>query len=191
MVHPAYNSEQQSSASAARAKRYPEPSSSSAAAGMHMSASKKEQHATSSPSANNAGAGCPQDEALLLYTPPPARASARSGDAPACLTEKWFETNSTELLEACCNHDLNSAIRILEQRAPNSDGGQGGGHDQIRELVLARDDFRDSALHLASSHGEVEIVRLLLARGADVNGENNLGSSPLNLAAVAGSEQVR
>ena len=61
---------------------------------------------------------------------------------------------------------------------------------RMQQLVLARDDFRDSALHLASANGEVDIVRLLLARGADVNAENNLGSTPLNRAAVAGRDEV-
>lgn len=102
-------------------------------------------------------------------------------DGATTTTDAWFKRNSVQLLEACCNHDPWKAAEIL------------GCTDEecARQLVLATDDFRDSALHLASSHGEVDIVRLLLARGADVNAENNLGSSPLNLAAVAGSKEVR
>lgn len=58
-------------------------------------------------------------------------------------------------------------------------------------MVLLKDDFRDTALHLSACHGEVGIVKLLLARGADVDAENNLGSTPLNRAAVAGRTEVR
>lgn len=96
-----------------------------------------------------------------------------------------LEKKCAELLEACCNRDLGNATRILNQSAPDQ------GPEQIKQLVLARNDFRDSALHLACTHGDPDIVRLLLERGAEVDAENNLGSTPLNLAAVAGSEQVR
>lgn len=58
-------------------------------------------------------------------------------------------------------------------------------------MVLLKDDFRDTALHLSACQGEVGIVKLLLARGADVDAENNLGSTPLNRAAVAGKTEVR
>lgn len=58
-------------------------------------------------------------------------------------------------------------------------------------MVLLKDDFRDTALHLSACQGEVGIVKLLLARGADVEAENNLGSTPLNRAAVAGRTKVR
>lgn len=124
-------------------------------------------------------------------TPPPTRstASAASKKTPADL---WLQRNSTALLEACCNHDSAKARRILEQSTPPSLLGETKADAEIRmkRLVLARDDFRDSALHLASGKGEVDIVRLLLARGADVTAENNLGSTPLNRAAVAGRIEV-
>lgn len=61
----------------------------------------------------------------------------------------------------------------------------------MKKMVLLKDDFRDTALHLSACQGEVAIVKLLLARGADVDAENNLGSTPLNRAAVAGKTEVR
>lgn len=61
----------------------------------------------------------------------------------------------------------------------------------MRKMVLLKDDFRDTALHLSACQGEVGVVKLLLARGADVDAENNLGSTPLNRAAVAGRTEVR
>lgn len=61
----------------------------------------------------------------------------------------------------------------------------------MKQMVLLKDDFRDTALHLSACQGEVGVVKLLLARGADVDAENNLGSTPLNRAAVAGRTEVR
>lgn len=61
----------------------------------------------------------------------------------------------------------------------------------MKKMVLLKDDFRDTALHLSACQGEVGIVKLLLARGAEVDAENNLGSTPLNRAAVAGKTEVR
>lgn len=130
-------------------------------------------------------------EESLPCEPSPSPAPSNAGELPASNSDtspicagNLLDKNYAELLEACCNHDIRNATRILDQSSPEQSP------ELIRQLVLARDDFRDSALHLASSHAEPEIVRLLLARGADVNAENNLGSTPLNLAAVAGSEQV-
>lgn len=60
----------------------------------------------------------------------------------------------------------------------------------MKKMVLLKDDFRDTALHLSACQGEADIVKLLLARGADVDAENNLGSTPLNRAAVAGRTEV-
>lgn len=65
------------------------------------------------------------------------------------------------------------------------------GRERMKKMVLLKDDFRDTALHLSACQGEVAIVKLLLARGADVDAENNLGSTPLNRAAVAGKTEVR
>lgn len=117
-------------------------------------------------------------------------------------SDQWCARNSAALLEACCNHDLAKAEKILEQSQSSPEQVEQGGEtataavvvagspERMQQLVLATDDFRESALHLASGNEEVDIVRLLLARGADVNAENNLGSTPLNRAAVAGRDEV-
>lgn len=60
----------------------------------------------------------------------------------------------------------------------------------MKKMVLVKDDFRDTALHLSACQGDADIVKMLLARGADVDAENNLGSTPLNRAAVAGRTEV-
>lgn len=78
-----------------------------------------------------------------------------------------------------------AASEILEQASSEQVG-----RERIKKMVLLKDDFRDTALHLSACQGEVGIVKLLLARGADVDAENNLGSTPLNRAAVAGKTEV-
>ena len=163
-----------------------------------------------------------QQEERQLQPPSPGAATTEPDAAAA--TDQWCARNSAALLEACCNHDLAKAKKILEQ--PQSSVEQCRSQSSVQQsqtqssveqvcqveqsaavatatevvvnpptgrmqqLVLARDDFQDSALHLASGNGEVDIVRLLLARGADVEAENNLGSTPLNRAAVAGRAEV-
>lgn len=110
--------------------------------------------------------------------PPPSPASALSELA----ADKWCERNCPALLEACCNRDLPKAKAILEQCVQREVGHQ--------RLVSYRDDFRESPLTAAAGIGDADLVRLLLARGADVNAENNLGSTPLNRAAIAGRAEV-
>ena len=142
----------------------------------------------------------PQQPQPQQQLPPPSpAASAAPPEAWAMsASDQWCARNSAALLEACCNHDLAKAKKILEQSQSSVEQVEQVGQvattataaARMQQLVLARDDFRDSALHLASANGEVDIVRLLLARGADVNAENNLGSTPLNRAAVAGRDEV-
>jgi ankyrin repeat protein len=43
-----------------------------------------------------------------------------------------------------------------------------------------------SALHLAASKGRDSCVRFLIAKGADVNGQDDAGWTPLGLAAMHG-----
>ena len=95
--------------------------------------------------------------------------------------DQWCERNCTALFEACCNCDPAKATRILEQSSERQLAGR---------MTTFRDDFQDSALHVAASSGQTKVVRQLLARGADVNAVNNLGSTPLNRAAVAGRVEV-
>lgn len=159
---------------------------------MHSTSGPEEQHVVPSVYGNECAAS--PGEASLGESPVPGSSPCpvQAGETSASSVrtlpmprEKWLEKNRTDLLEACCNHDIKNVTRILDQSGP------GRSPELLKEVVLARDDFRHSALHLASIHGEAEMVRLLLARGADVNAENNLGSTPLNLAAVTGSVQVR
>ena len=48
--------------------------------------------------------------------------------------------------------------------------------------MAALDITQKTPLHIASSTGDIEIVRLLIKHGADVNAKNEIDSSPLHLA---------
>eukprot|EP00752_Nemacystus_decipiens_P017481 g15673.t1 len=115
----------------------------------------------------------------------PTRSPAAGEIEIAGKTGEWCERNSVALLEACSNRDVLKATEILEQASLEQVGGE-----RMKKMVLLKDDFRDTALHLSAWQGEVGVVKLLLARGADVDAENNLGSTPLNRAAVAGRTEV-
>ena len=52
----------------------------------------------------------------------------------------------------------------------------------------AQDADGDAPLHGAAQYGDVEILNLLLDKGADPNIKNRLGGTPLMWAAVFGNE---
>ncbi|CBN77903.1 Ankyrin [Ectocarpus siliculosus] len=116
---------------------------------------------------------------------PPSSSPRDELPAEVMKTGQWCERNSVALLEACCNRDVGKAARILGQAS-----AEHVGEERMKNMVMLKDDFRDTALHLSACQGEVGIVKLLLARGADVHAQNNLGSTPLNRAAVAGRTEV-
>lgn len=97
-------------------------------------------------------------------------------------SDQWCERNIASLFEACCNRDPAKAIRILEQASERQ---------VAHKMTGLRDDFYETALHVAAGHGETEVVKQLLARESDVNAVNNLGCTPLNRAVVAGRIEVR
>ena len=52
-------------------------------------------------------------------------------------------------------------------------------------------DFRGrTPLHLASLEGHTNVVRILLAHGADVNAENKNGALPIRLARFRGHTEI-
>ena len=48
----------------------------------------------------------------------------------------------------------------------------------------------DTALHGAAESGNIEIINLLLTKGADIELKNKAGGTPLMWAAVYGNEQA-
>ena len=63
-------------------------------------------------------------------------------------------------------------------------------HGSDFNLVESRDKKGYTALHWACIKGHTDIVRFLIEAGADQNSVNNLGSSPLLLAAWKGHDEV-
>ncbi len=57
-------------------------------------------------------------------------------------------------------------------------------------LVNAQDDFESTALMLAAQQGKLELVKLLLNRGADKNKKNCHGETALSLARFANHQKV-
>ncbi|MEJ2780413.1 ankyrin repeat domain-containing protein [Stygiolobus sp. CP850M] len=92
----------------------------------------------------------------------------------------WFrkkeENWDDELLEAAEFGDLIKVQTALEKGAnPNT------------ETLLTG---RRTPLHKAPLNGHVEIVRVLLKRGADPNAKDNYGSTPLHEAAKEGHVEI-
>lgn len=81
----------------------------------------------------------------------------------------------TEIFRAADNGDLETT-RLLVKHNPN--------------LVFAKNREGFTALHYAAFHGYVEIAKLLLAEGADVNAKTLRGSTALSVAAADGREDV-
>ena len=58
------------------------------------------------------------------------------------------------------------------------------------ELVNTKDRDGETHLHEAGLNGHIDVVRLLLANGADVNAKDDKGNTPLHWAAMLGHQDV-
>jgi ankyrin repeat protein len=58
------------------------------------------------------------------------------------------------------------------------------------ELVTAADEYDKTGLHWAAEKDHIEIARLLLDAGADIEAKTNWGDTPLKWAATLGSSNV-
>eukprot|EP00111_Clytia_hemisphaerica_P007954 TCONS_00023116-protein len=48
----------------------------------------------------------------------------------------------------------------------------------IKKLIDGRDNYNDTPLHLAAWHNKHDVIKLLLAKGADHELKNNVGQRP-------------
>lgn len=87
----------------------------------------------------------------------------------------WAVADPTEILRAAYNGDLETTRQLLKHN-PN--------------LVFVKDKEGFTPLHSAASHGYVEIAKLLLANGADVNARINKGDAPMHYAAWHGRKEI-
>jgi hypothetical protein len=81
----------------------------------------------------------------------------------------------TEILRAAYKGDLEKT-RLLLKHNP--------------DLVSVKSAEGSTALHYAASHGYVEIARLLLANGANVNAMTGKGTTPLQYAVWSGGKET-
>lgn len=70
-----------------------------------------------------------------------------------------------ELLNACRNGDIKTVVKVIDST-----------------YIEYKDDNGDTALTLASSKGHLEIVKMLLKKGANLNHQNRLGDTALKLS---------
>jgi hypothetical protein len=95
-----------------------------------------------------------------------ARAAQDRSYSPAAPPRQAALSSPTSLMTAVMARDLGRATILLDQHVSTED----------------RDDLGRTPLMVATVQGQVEIVQLLLARGADPNVADNTGSTPLQQA---------
>uniref|UniRef100_T1IU24 Uncharacterized protein n=1 Tax=Strigamia maritima TaxID=126957 RepID=T1IU24_STRMM len=116
--------------------------------------------------------------------------------------------NSRSLAEACNDGDVGAVRKLLDEgRSVHETTEEGesllslacsAGYFELAQVLLAmRANVEDrgikgdcTPLMEASSCGHVDIVRLLIAHGADVNAQSSSGNTPLMYACAAGYEEV-
>ena len=84
--------------------------------------------------------------------------------------------SETELSRLITDGDLDNVKFLLENNTK----------EKIKTYVEYKSKLGDSPLHLASINGHLEIMKLLIFHGADVNSKNNSGNTPLIWASKFG-----
>ena len=79
--------------------------------------------------------------------------------------------------------------QTLPTEAPGQPKGAGSSHPSgnpaVSSAINAKDSAGNTQLHRSVTQREIGTVRNILAQGADVNIQNNLGQTPLHLAVLA------
>jgi ankyrin repeat protein len=85
-----------------------------------------------------------------------------------------YYTYDTECVLLAGNGDFNNVLRLLEKGAPTSYVCKHRG---------------SSAIMIASKYGHIEIIRLLIQYGADIDAQNHQGQTSLMLASKYGHKE--
>lgn len=72
------------------------------------------------------------------------------------------------------------------QESPEDSALPAGSDSPVSPAVNAKDAAGNTQLHREVTQKNIENVKILLAQGADVNIQNNLGQTPLHLSIIAG-----
>jgi len=88
--------------------------------------------------------------------------------------------SGVELSRLIADGDLDSVKLLLET----------GTKEEIKKYVEYKSKLGDSPLHLASIEGYLEIMKLLIFHGADVNSKNDSGNTPLIWASKFGDLEI-
>jgi len=60
----------------------------------------------------------------------------------------------------------------------------------IKDLKNLSQEKKNETLRIASAHGQINRVKLLIENGADVNARNRYGNTPLMLASINGRQEA-
>ena len=80
------------------------------------------------------------------------------------------------LMEACKNSNLAAAEKALDE----------GADVKYKD----RDNYHNTPLDITSYKGNIELAKMLIRRGADVNSKNSWGISPLHIASMDGKIEL-
>ena len=88
--------------------------------------------------------------------------------------------SASPLHDACKDGKLEEVKKIIRNLTILID------YEQIKKVINAKDRSGFTPLHHAALWNKLDIVKLLIANGADVNAKDNTGYTPLHWAAMHG-----
>ena len=86
------------------------------------------------------------------------------------------------------NEKPRETLQELLRRYVSEDTYSFSGFDRIEVNTVGQE--QETPLHMAVTRQAIDDVRLLLAGGANVNAQTNIGSTPLNRAVGAGDIEI-